>query len=170
MYFSWQKKSPNGCITNCSSRRPLLIIASHINCKSRTASRILIDVITPSPHIPGHDRDVNTTSFSLRTIWLLMTGMSTWVYYPAHMIAVHSSKRLENPTYRPLVPLVLDCLHTFGYAKAMLIVFTGAGAVVVPLWRTGVKRGQAGRWPKTIQGLVTSMKKDGWAHRTLCPP
>ena len=42
-------------------------------------------------------------------------------------------KRLENPTYRPLVPLVLDCLHTFGYAKAMLIVFTGAGAVVVPL-------------------------------------
>jgi hypothetical protein len=51
----------------------------------------------------------------------------------SHMIAVHSSKRSENPTYRPLVPLVLDCLHTFGYAKAMLIAFTGAGAVVVPL-------------------------------------
>ena len=31
------------------------------------------------------------------TIWLLTTGMSTCAYSPYHMIAVHSSRRLEKP-------------------------------------------------------------------------
>ena len=31
------------------------------------------------------------------TIWLLTTGMSTCAFSPYHMIAVHSSRRLEKP-------------------------------------------------------------------------
>ena len=43
LYLLMTKIYKNGCITNCSSCRPLLIVASHINRKSRIASPLLID-------------------------------------------------------------------------------------------------------------------------------
>ena len=74
------------CIINCSWFHPLLsfsILTSIAGLVLLWVLRPLIDAIALLPTTP---QDMT-----------LMTGMSTWVYSPYHVIAVHSSEGLEKP-------------------------------------------------------------------------